>query len=222
MAATKLAMEIEIKKVPPSALSPNPWNSNVVAPEAEEKLKESITRFGLFKPIVVRELNDGSLQIIGGEHRWDVAKKIGMAEVPIVNLGKITDKRAKEIGLVDNGRYGQDDAIALSELIEDLGGISEVIDFLPGSAQDFEDIFKASNLSLDELGLDDDGSKSLSDLASTKSAPTHQIMRFKVPVGDADHVTRLIERTMREQGFKEEDSLSNAGNALVHLLKDMK
>ena len=50
------------------------------------------------------------------------------------------------------------------------------------------------------------------------SAPTSQIMRFKVPIGDAPAIEKLIEATMKSQGFNGGDSLSNAGDALVYLL----
>lgn len=49
-----------------SALSPNPWNTNELTPEAERKLDESIRRNGMFKPIIVRERADGKLEIVGG------------------------------------------------------------------------------------------------------------------------------------------------------------
>ena len=47
-------------------------------------------------------------------------------------------------------------------------------------------------------------------------------MRFKVPIEDAEFVTALIERTRKTQRFTDEDSLTNAGNALVHLLKGLR
>ncbi|MEZ6841329.1 ParB/RepB/Spo0J family partition protein [Acinetobacter baumannii] len=67
----------------------------------------------MFKPIVVRQLDNGTLQIIGGEHRALVAKQMKVDKVPAFNLGKISDVEAKEIGLLDNGRYGSDDALKI-------------------------------------------------------------------------------------------------------------
>jgi ParB family chromosome partitioning protein len=202
-------------------LQPNPWNTNIVSPENEEKIKQSLIRFGMFRPIIVRELKDepGTLEILGGQHRWMVAKELGYTEVPVINLGPIDDTKAKEIGLVDNGRYGQDDTIALSELLKELG--SEDIElFLPYTDKELENIFAASSYSLDDLDLDEeDELPSLADLSS-KPAQTHQIMRFKVPVEDAAMVQKKIETVMKAQGFSGDDSMTNAGNALVHILKD--
>lgn len=211
-----MPVKLKIDMLDPSRLVANGFNTNVVAPENQQKLEESIKRFGMFKPIVVREIN-GTLEIIGGQHRWEAAQGLKMTEVPVVNLGRITDKKAKEISLVDNGRYGADDTLQLAELLDDIGvGAEELASFMPFSESDFASIFSSVNISLDDLDLPDD--EELPKSAAPKPAQTHQIMRFKVPVDDVSVITDLIERTMKEQRYTDEDSLSNAGNALVHLL----
>lgn len=212
---------LEMSDVPVGALKPNPWNTNVVTPENELKIAASLDRLGFYRPIIARTLADGSLQILGGEHRWNVAKGMGYKHVPVINLGEISDKKAKEIGLVDNGRYGEDDALALGELLKDLGTTEEILGFLPYSGDELESLFLASSIDLTDLDLpDDDGS--VPELPATKTAQTHQIMRFKVPMEDSKFVQELIDSTMKRQGYTDDDSMSNAGNALVHLLKEVK
>lgn len=212
--------KIKVETLAPERLSPNLWNVNVVAPEQQHKLEASIKRFGMFKPIVVREI-DGALEIIGGQHRWEAAKSLGMTEVPVVNLGRVNDKKAKEISLVDNSRYGADDTLQLAELLEDIGvGTEELASFMPYSESDFASIFSSVNISLDDLDLSSDDEVPIS--SAPKPAQTHQVVRFKVPVDDVATVTDMIERTMKEQRYTDEDSLSNAGNALVHLLSQLK
>lgn len=206
-------------EVPIERLEPNPWNSNHVSPENEKKLDASLKRFGLFKPVLVRELPNSRLQIIGGEHRWSAAKRLGYTTVPIINLGRITDHRAKEIGLADNGRYGEDDTLQLGALLKELGA-DNIADFLPYTSTDLENIFTATSIALDDLDLD--GDKKLPDLNTPPPAPTHQLMRFKVPIADVAWVQALVEREMKAGGFTKEDSLSNAGNALVNLLNKAK
>lgn len=213
--------KLQIDDVSVGNLKPNPWNTNIVTPQNEAKIENSLKRFGIFRPILVRTIEDGSLQILGGEHRWGVAKKLGHKTIPVINLGKISDERAKEIGLVDNGRYGEDDALALSELLKDLGNSDELLGFLPYSGDELDSIFSASSISLDDLDIPEDDGRT-PELPSIKSVQTHQIMRFKIPVEDSEFIQRLIELTMKNQGFTQDDSMVNAGNALVHLLKDMK
>ena len=209
--------KIKMEMLAPDQLTPNPWNTNIVSPENQQKLEESVKRFGVFKPIVVRELANGELQIIGGQHRWEAAQTLGHTEVPVVNLGRISDKQAKEIGLVDNGRYGADDTLQLASLLDDLGvAPEELASFMPYSESDFSSIFSSVNISLDDLDLPDDAE--IPTTPAVKPPQTHQIMRFKVPLDDVGAISDLIERTMKDQRFTDEDSLSNAGNALVHLL----
>lgn len=203
--------------VPIHTLTPNPWNTNVVTPENEQKIEHSLKRFGMYRPLIVRETKTG-YEIIGGQHRWQVAKKLGYTTVPVINLGVIDDSRAKEIGLVDNGRYGEDDTLALAELLKDLGDTDELLEFLPYSGDELESIFASTSIALDDLDLNDDDEK-IPELPMSKAAQTHQIMRFKVPVGDAAFVQRRIEMTMKQHGFSDDDSMMNAGHALVVLLK---
>lgn len=206
--------------VDPRLLEPNPWNTNVVAPDNEAKIDASLRRNGMFKPIIVRTLPSGRLQILGGAHRRDSAIRLGLDQVPVFNLGAISDKQAKEIGIADNARYGNDDTIALAALLDELGSPEELAEFLPYTDTDFESIFSAQNIALDELDLPDSGPAAPPDPGLPKATQTHTIMRFKVPIEDAATITDKINAVMKRQRFVDEDSLTNAGHALVHILKD--
>lgn len=210
-----------IVDVPIGTLVPNPWNTNVVAPENEAKLDASIKKFGLYKPVIVRTLSDGQLEIIGGQHRWESAKRLGHTSIVVANLGStIDDKTAKEIGLVDNGRYGEDDTLALSELLKGLD-IDILGEILPYSDSDFASIFAAGSIDID-LALPDDAGEGIPEMGKMDSAPqSHQIMRFKVPIEDAADITRKIELVMKTQGFTGDDSMMNAGNALVYIMGEV-
>lgn len=176
-------------------------------------------RLGVFKPIVVRTLSDGSLQILGGEHRWKMAQSMKLKTVPVVNLGEVDDRRAKEIGLVDNGRYGNDDMADLSKLLRELG--NDVMTIMPFADIDLQAMAAASaNIDFDDLDSIDSGRKE--ELTLPSVASSGQLMRFKVPVGDTAWVTKMIEQEMKSNGFKDEDALSNAGNALISLLNRLR
>lgn len=208
---------MQLQHIPPDHLLPNPWNTNRVSAEGMEKLARSLQRNGWVKPVIARDL-DGTLQILGGQHRVEAALDLGMSTVPVLNLGVMEDGRAKEIGLIDNARYGADDASELAELIADLGGAKEIGEFLPftdaelaalGTVIEDDDID-------DLLDGDEDQDKTKPD-PTTKPQKTHQTMRMKVPVEDADMVSELLGEIMSDQGFTESDSLTNAGDALVFM-----
>lgn len=214
-------MDLKISNAPVDSLQPNPWNTNHVTPENEAKIEASLRRFGFIRPIIARTLDDGTLEILGGEHRWSVAKRMGHKTVPVINLGAVDDKKAKEIGLVDNGRYGDDDALSLAELLKELGNPDEILTFLPYTGDELESLFSASSIALDDLDISDDDER-LPDLSAAKTTQTHQVMRFKVPIEDSQFIQQMIDTTMKHQGFTDDDQLTNAGNALVHLLKALK
>lgn len=200
----------------PALLLPNPWNSNIMSPENEAKLETSISRFGMFKPVVVRELEDGKLEIIGGEHRAMIAQRMGHKEIPVVNLGRIDDRQAKEISLVDNGRYGVDDSVSLAEILVELG--RDVEDFMPFTDSEFELITSSLTVELDDFEIDEKDEPNHGEVTIPKAPKTHTIMRFKVPVEDAARIAEIIGRTQKDHGFTAEDELTNAGDALVQLL----
>ncbi len=214
--STYMTQQPHLLHVDPKTLRANPWNTNVVSPDNEAKIDASLKRLGMFKPIIVRTLDSGELEILGGEHRRDSAARLGMATVPVINLGRVDDKRAKEVGIVDNGRYGNDDTLQLAQLLESLGTPEELAAFMPYSDTDFDSIFSSSTIALDDLDLPDDDAPP--SVPKERAVQTHQIMRFKVPSGDVAAVTEKIEKIMKRQRFTEEDSLANAGNALVHIM----
>lgn len=214
----------------PRTIEPSPWNANVVSHENEEKLRASIERHGMFKPILIRELPSVKLsnpprpryECIGGWHRAEQAIELGYAEVPCMNLGAISDEKAKEISLADNARYGIDDTLKLSELLADLdtGELSMV---LPWNQRDIAAITASLSVDIDDLDIDepvlpDEDDDAEDEAPAPKVTKTHQTMRFRNALGDAARISDLITKTMQEQGFTKEDDLTNAGDALAFLL----
>lgn len=207
--------------VDPSTLRKNPWNTNKVSPDNEAKIRASLERNGMFKPIIVRELEgQAGYEIIGGEHRWEQAIALGFTDVPVVNLGPISEKQAKEVGIIDNARYGADDAMGLADLLRELGTVEELQDFLPYGEVDLTTLFSASDIDLSALDLDEPTAGDAPEEAApaSKAPKTHTIMRFKLSLADAEWLTKLVTETQKTQGLTGSDDLTNAGDALVHLL----
>ena len=207
----------------PDQFRANPWNSNVMSPENEAKLDAAVTRLGFFKPIVVRQVpgTDPELEILGGEHRWQAAVRLGLDEIPYISHGVISDDRAKEIGLADNARYGADEATALAAILSSLEEPDEIKNFLPYSDDDVKSIFSSATINLDDLQIEEEFDATApaeSEAPAVKAAKTHSVMRFKVPLADGEKLTRLIDRMQKRHGYTGSDALTNAGDALVHLL----
>lgn len=214
-----LVTTIKIDYFPPEVLTPNPWNSNHVGPEMEARLEASLREFGFIKPVMCRALPNASLQIIGGEHRVRKAVEMGLREIPVIVLQDVSDARAKALGLADNGRYGEDDALKLAVILGELD--KDLLELLPFDEQDLAGIFAASSVDLDELGFDD--SDALAGDLPAADAPrpsiTHELMRFKVPVEDREKVEKFIQFVVKAKGLAgEQDSMVAAGMALVEII----
>jgi ParB-like chromosome segregation protein Spo0J len=207
--------KIKIEYLAPDELMPNPWNSNRVGPEMEARLEASLKEFGFVKPVVCRRLEDDSLQIVGGEHRVRKAQQMGLESIPVVILDNISDVRAKALGLADNGRYGEDDALKLAAILADID--SELMNALPFDEQDLAGIFSSAAVDLDDLGFDEtEDTADLPALDAPRAAITHELMRFKVPIEDRSRIEDLIKHVIKTRGFSsEQDSMVAAGMALV-------
>ena len=186
-----------------------------MTPEMELRLSNSLARFGMFKPVIVRE-HDGGYQILGGQHRAEIAARMGIT-VPVVNLGAIDDPTAKQIGIIDNGRYGQDQADLLASLIRDLGDPSELMTFLPFDLPELEAMEAVLSIDLDTLELDEPDAPPVEPRA--KERKTHAQMKFAVQIEDQHTVEDQIKCIIADQGFDDSNSAINAGDALLWLIR---
>jgi ParB-like chromosome segregation protein Spo0J len=203
-------MSMELKNISPFELQANPWNSNRVDRDNFEKLKKSLQSLSCFKPVVARELSDGSLQILGGYHRNEAAKELGFPTVPVVIIGKLDDDRAKEISLVDNTRYGQDDAEALAKLLD-----SFETDLLE------EILPEASVLDIPETA--DALARLDEELKATREAEDDfKVLKFRLSNEKAEEVESLLMSEARRLNFKYPDGYFNLNEALHFVIERYK
>lgn len=126
-------MEIEHIKI--TDLKPAEYNPRRISEEDYQKLKNSISTFGLVDPIIVNLKN---MHIVGGHQRYDVLLDEHMldndfvAELPMVRLGDVgfvftdtslsieDDAHEKALNLALNKISGDWDNDKLAEVLEDL------------------------------------------------------------------------------------------------------
>ncbi len=85
-----------------SMVEPNPLQPRKdIDSEKLAELADSIGKYGVIQPIVVRPENNGYYQIIAGERRWRAAKAAGLTEIPVV-IKEIGDRETAELALVEN------------------------------------------------------------------------------------------------------------------------
>lgn len=67
-----------------SKLQPFDWNPNEMTPQEFNNLVEQIQREGFDEPLQIVKKEDGTLWILGGEHRYRACKVLGLEKVPAV------------------------------------------------------------------------------------------------------------------------------------------
>jgi ParB-like chromosome segregation protein Spo0J len=151
-----MTLQIENHRI--SLLTPFEENPRKIDEAGINKLKKSIKRFGLFKPILVWENSSGRLVIIGGNQRVRVLREMVndgediSSEVPTIRF-EGSEKAAKIIALRDNHNDGEWDWAALpkyvSELADTLSRADEDLDpaLMGFSEEDLADLMELSNSS---------------------------------------------------------------------------
>ncbi|MBQ2696043.1 MAG: ParB/RepB/Spo0J family partition protein [Clostridia bacterium] len=92
----------EIKTLKISQIEPNKDQPRTeFDAEKLEALSESIKKYGVLQPIVVKKLDNGFYKIIAGERRWRASKLAGLTKIPVV-IKDYDDQETMEIALVEN------------------------------------------------------------------------------------------------------------------------
>lgn len=134
----------------------NPWNPNQMDNKTLKAEKESIEKYGVVAPIIVRPLKD-KYQIIDGEHRYIVCLELGHKLIPSVIIEGLEDKDAKKLTIILNETKGSNDKIELGKLLgeleKDFGDNLKI--GLPFNDDDLNDLIEFGNVEWDKYeGLD--------------------------------------------------------------------
>lgn len=109
---------LEVKWVSLTQLTENPWNPNRMSPDKQKKLAAEIRDHGFLAPVLVRPLGD-RFQIIDGEHRFHIARELGLPAIPAIVVAAAEDEaRIKTLQL--NGLRGENDPGRLARLLAEL------------------------------------------------------------------------------------------------------
>ncbi len=89
--------EIEIDKIVANPNQPR----REMDPDALQELADSIKQIGIVQPITLRQMDDGTYQIIAGERRWRASQLAGLTAVPAY-VRKADDESVALMALVEN------------------------------------------------------------------------------------------------------------------------
>jgi len=112
----------EVKKIPIDQIVPNRFQPRTVFDEDKiDELSRTIHTHGIIQPIVVREFENGTFEIIAGERRWRAMKKLGWDLAPAI-IKNFNDTETASVALIENLQREElspiEEAIAYGKLLE--------------------------------------------------------------------------------------------------------
>lgn len=111
---------LSIVYVATSLLNPSEYNPRTHTKVQAEQLKESIARFGLVDPLICNNAKGRVNVVIGGHFRLEIAKSLGLTEVPVVYVTISDLEKEKELNLRLNKNTGEFDLDKLKSFDLDL------------------------------------------------------------------------------------------------------
>ena len=118
----------EIQVVRADRIDPNPFQPRErMNPEGLRKLTQSVARFGILVPLLVRNVGR-RFQLIAGSRRLEAARRLGMPRVPVV-ARSLSDRDATEIAYLENIQREDLDlmerAVGFQNIFLDQGGLPQ-------------------------------------------------------------------------------------------------
>lgn len=141
---------MNIIDLPVEKLLEAPWNPNRMDEAGINRLKESLSRYGLVEPLVVRTAKDSAFEVLSGNQRLKAITSLGIQLAPcvVVNLG---DAEAMLLAQALNNLRGEDDQALKGTLLKTiLSSIPEdkVLSLLPETTESLRSLASFSQIDL--------------------------------------------------------------------------
>ena len=94
----KNSTHISIELISPNKNQPR----NFFSEEGMQELIDSIKENGIIQPLTIRDLNDGTYELISGERRFRAAKKLNLLTVPVYIIKVESDDDMLKLALIEN------------------------------------------------------------------------------------------------------------------------
>lgn len=91
-----------IQEIPVNQIDANPNQPRkAFNEETLKKLEQSIKKYGVIQPVIVRKKDNGNYELIAGERRLRAAKNAQLEKIPVV-IKEYNNRESAEIALIEN------------------------------------------------------------------------------------------------------------------------
>ena len=192
-------------------LRPAPWNPNQMDGTMMEHLRESISRYGLVEPLVVRKIDEEQYEVLSGNQRLRVLEDLDFKSVPCV-IVELDDARAMLLAQALNGLRGEDDLALKGTLLKEiLSRVSEdeVLSLLPETIESLKSLSLINEMDLAEH------------LKTWEKAQAARLRHMQLQFTDkqletVEEAISMVIHEAKEDGF---DNPNTRGNAVFLLCK---
>lgn len=175
--------------IPIDSVKANPWNPKDKETKEFRQVVRSLELYGFRQPILVRESDNDKYEILDGEQRYTAAKELGYTDVPVYNLGKISDTEAKAATIWMEVQVPFNE-IDLSHLVVELDEANIALPYTEAEIADFKHMSEFSFDNFDDDNEDFDDS---------------DVKTFKVLLGDEAYqiVTKAVKKVQEDNDCSE-------------------
>ena len=110
---------MDVRNLPLERLQDAPWNPNRMDDIALNRLRESLSRYGLVQNLVVRPISEDSHEVLSGNQRLQVLRELCYVEAPCVVV-EVDNAHARLLTQALNRLQGEDDLGLKAELVREV------------------------------------------------------------------------------------------------------
>ena len=122
-------MAREFREIELSLLKPAPWNYKDDDDGFDEKLRANLERNDCVQNLIVRELGDGSYEVVNGNHRLKLLLDMGQERVMCYDCGAIIELAAKKLAIETNETRFKSDPKRMVQLVDIILSEFQIEDF---------------------------------------------------------------------------------------------
>ncbi len=141
---------MKIVELPIEELKEAPWNPNQMDEATLNRLSESLSRYGIVTPLVVRPKEEEFYEVLSGNQRMKAITSLGFKSVPCVAVN-LSDPESMLLAQALNNLRGEDDPVLKGNLLKKiLASVPEdkVISLLPESKESLEALTSFNQIDL--------------------------------------------------------------------------
>jgi ParB family chromosome partitioning protein len=175
--AASAVLEVDVERIVPNPRQPR----RHIEAEALGELARSIAADGLLQPLLVRDLENGTYELIAGERRWRAAQAAGLLRVP-VTVRAADERTTLVLALVENLLREDLNAVEVARsyavLTDELGlGVGELAARVGKSRAAVANTLRLLDLPDEALALVEEGALSEGHGRAILQAPGHEDRR---------------------------------------------